>query len=59
MKPLVRSGLQDDFESSSHHVRMQLLAKLRSADFKQAMTAFVERRKSAALRGTLRGALHG
>ena len=44
MKRLFRHGLNEDFESHSHHVLMQLLALFRSEDFKEAMTAFFERR---------------
>jgi enoyl-CoA hydratase/carnithine racemase len=44
MKRLFRHGLSEDFESHSHHVLMQLLALFRSDDFKEAMTAYLERR---------------
>jgi enoyl-CoA hydratase/carnithine racemase len=44
MKRLFRHGLSEDFESHSHHVLMQLLALFRSNDFKEAMTAYMERR---------------
>ena len=44
MKRLFRHGLSEDFESHSHHVLMQLLALFRSEDFKEAMTANLERR---------------
>jgi len=44
MKRLFRHGLSQDFESHTHHVLMQLLLLFRSDDFKEGLTAFLEKR---------------
>jgi len=44
MKRLYRHGLSEDFEAHSHHVLMQLMQLVRSEDFTEGVTAFVERR---------------
>jgi enoyl-CoA hydratase/carnithine racemase len=44
MKRLYRHGLSEDFEAHSHHVLMQLMQLVRSDDFGEGVTAFVERR---------------
>ena len=44
MKRLFRHGLTQDFESHSHHVLMSLMNLLGSNDFKEAVTAFAEKR---------------
>jgi enoyl-CoA hydratase/carnithine racemase len=44
MKRLYRHGLAEDFEAHSHHVLMQLMQLVRSDDFSEGVTAFVERR---------------
>ena len=44
MKRLYRHGLAEDFEAHSHHVLMQLMQLVRSEDFGEGVTAFVERR---------------
>jgi enoyl-CoA hydratase/carnithine racemase len=44
MKRLYRHGLSQDFESHSHHVLMQLLTLFRSEDFREGVSAFLERR---------------
>ena len=44
MKRLYRHGLSEDFESHSHHVLMQLLTLFRSEDFREGVSAFLERR---------------
>jgi enoyl-CoA hydratase/carnithine racemase len=44
MKRLYRHGLSEDFEAHSHHVLMQLMQLVRSEDFGEGVTAFVERR---------------
>jgi enoyl-CoA hydratase/carnithine racemase len=45
MKRLFRHGLTQDFESHSHHVLMSVLQLFRSNDFKEAVTAYAERRE--------------
>lgn len=45
MKRLYRHGLGEDFESHSHHVLVQLLALFRSNDFREGVTAFLEKRE--------------
>ena len=45
MKRLFRHGLTQDFESHSHHVLMSVLQLFRSEDFKEAVTAYAERRE--------------
>ena len=44
MKRLYRHGLTEDFESHSHHVLMQLLLLMRSADFQEGILSFMEKR---------------
>jgi enoyl-CoA hydratase/carnithine racemase len=44
MKRLYRHGLGEDFEAHSHHVLMQLMQLVRSDDFGEGVTAFIERR---------------
>jgi enoyl-CoA hydratase/carnithine racemase len=44
MKRLYRHGLAEDFEAHTHHVLMQLMQLVRSDDFGEGVTAFVERR---------------
>jgi enoyl-CoA hydratase/carnithine racemase len=44
MKRLYRHGLSEDFEAHTHHVLMQLMQLVRSEDFTEGVTAFVERR---------------
>jgi enoyl-CoA hydratase/carnithine racemase len=44
MKRLYRHGLSEDFEAHSHHVLMQLMQLVRSDDFGEGVTAFMERR---------------
>lgn len=44
MKRLYRHGLAEDFEAHTHHVLMQLMQLVRSEDFGEGVTAFVERR---------------
>jgi enoyl-CoA hydratase/carnithine racemase len=44
MKRLYRHGLSEDFEAHSHHVLMQLMQLVRSDDFGEGITAFMERR---------------
>ena len=44
MKRLFRHGLSQDFESHTHHVLMQLLLLFRSNDFREGITAFMEKR---------------
>ena len=44
MKRLYRHGLSEDFEAHSHHVLLQLLTLVRSQDFQEGMTSFMERR---------------
>lgn len=45
MKRLYRHGLGEDFEPHSHHVLMQLLQLFRSDDFREGISAFLERRE--------------
>jgi enoyl-CoA hydratase/carnithine racemase len=44
MKRLFRHGLTEDFESHTHHVLMQVMHLFQSRDFREAMTAYMERR---------------
>ena len=44
MKRLFRHGLTQDFESHTHHVLLQTMALFRTKDFKESVTAFMERR---------------
>ncbi len=44
MKRLFRHGLTQDFESHSHHVLMSVLNLMKSADFKEAVSSFAEKR---------------
>ena len=44
MKRLFRHGLTQDFESHSHHVLMSVLNLFKSNDFKEGVSAFVEKR---------------
>ena len=44
MKRLYRHGLNEDFESHSHHVLMQLMLLFRSQDFQEGMLSFLEKR---------------
>lgn len=45
MKRLYRHGLGEDFEAHSHHVLMQLMLLFRSEDFREGITAYLERRE--------------
>lgn len=45
MKRLYRHGLGEDFEAHSHHVLMQLMQLFRSEDFREGITAWLERRE--------------
>ena len=44
-KRMMRLGLDETFEANVHHVFLQLLPLMRSADFKEGVTAFLERRE--------------
>jgi enoyl-CoA hydratase/carnithine racemase len=44
-KRLFRHGLTQDFESHSHHVLMSVVNLFKSNDFKEGVSAFIERRK--------------
>ena len=44
MKRLFRHGLTEDFVSHSHHVLLQTAALFGTADFKESLEAFVQRR---------------
>lgn len=43
-KRMMRAGLEETFEDHVHHVYLQLLPLFASADFREAVSAFVERR---------------
>ncbi|MBI3783252.1 MAG: enoyl-CoA hydratase/isomerase family protein [Deltaproteobacteria bacterium] len=45
MKRLYRHGLNEDFESHSHHVLMQLMLLFRSQDFQEGILSFMEKRQ--------------
>jgi enoyl-CoA hydratase/carnithine racemase len=45
MKRLYRHGLNEDFESHSHHVLMQLMLLFRSQDFQEGIMSFMEKRE--------------
>jgi len=44
-KRMMRLGMDETFEANVHHVFLQLLPLMRSADFKEGVTAFLERRE--------------
>jgi enoyl-CoA hydratase/carnithine racemase len=44
IKRMMRLGLEDSFESNVHQVYLQLLPLFRTRDFKEGVTAFLERR---------------
>lgn len=44
-KRMMRMGLGESFDEHVHHVFLQLLPLLRSGDFREGMTAFLEKRK--------------
>lgn len=44
MKRLFRAGLHEDFQSHTHHVLMQLVHLLGTADFAEGIASFMERR---------------
>jgi enoyl-CoA hydratase/carnithine racemase len=46
-KRMMRLGLEESFEANVHHVYLQLLPLFRSDDFKEAVSAFNERRQPA------------
>lgn len=46
-KRMMRLGLEESFEANIHHVYLQLLPLFRSDDFREALTAFNERRQPA------------
>jgi enoyl-CoA hydratase/carnithine racemase len=46
-KRMMRLGLEESFEANVHHVYLQLLPLFGSQDFKEAVTAFTERRQPA------------
>lgn len=46
-KRMMRLGLEESFEANIHHVYLQLLPLFRSDDFREAVTAFNERRQPA------------
>lgn len=43
-KRMFRMAEQEDFDDHVHHVFLQLLPLFRSADFREGMAAFLERR---------------
>jgi len=44
-KRMMRMGLTEGFDEHVHHVYLQVLPLLRSADFREGFTAFLEKRK--------------
>jgi len=44
-KRMMRMGLAENFDDHVHHVFLQLLPLFRSKDFREGMTAFLEKRK--------------
>ena len=44
-KRMMRMALNETFEANVHHVFLQLLPRFRSQDFKEGMTAFLEKRE--------------
>ena len=44
-KRMMRLGLEESFEANVHHVYLALLPLMRSADFREGLQAFVERRE--------------
>lgn len=44
-KRMMRLGLEESFEANVHHVYLQLLPLFRSEDFREAVSAFMERRQ--------------
>ena len=45
-KRMMRMGMNETFNDHVHHVYLQLLPLFRSEDFKEGMTAFMEKRKA-------------
>jgi enoyl-CoA hydratase/carnithine racemase len=45
MKRLYRAGMNEDFESHTHHVLMQLLLLFRSHDFQEGIQSFIQKRE--------------
>ena len=45
IKRLYRHGLSEDFESHTHHVLMQLMLLMRSKDFQEGISSFIEKRE--------------
>ena len=54
MKRLFRAGLEEDFRTHSEHVLLQLGELMRSQDFQEGLTCFMEKRprSSAAAKPT-------
>jgi enoyl-CoA hydratase/carnithine racemase len=44
-KRMMRAALSEEFDDHVHHVFLQLLPLFRSADFREGMMAFLEKRK--------------
>jgi enoyl-CoA hydratase/carnithine racemase len=44
-KRMMRMGLEESFEANVHHVLLQLLPLIRSNDFREGLTAYMEKRK--------------
>jgi len=44
-KRMMRMGLEETFEANVHHVFLQLLPLFGSADFREGVKAFMERRE--------------